>query len=273
MGYRRDLTVEQNEEVVSLVNEFDLMLQSSGRALYRASLNKLAVSAAVPERWVLAVETNRVVALNPYLAKHCSFGYFKFLVLREIYRLRAQGIADSATMRTIKHSFGAGCAALMAAQADLFVTHFLLRKGLSLPEVLNLYREGCVVFASKDFNPYLFDRFIGSVITLVNSLIRNHESSECPEDELFHPSTQGLAYSTEMDVLVMQGARYTVKRMRVPPPDLADWRRCFSLDPKASDMEFVPVVAGLAARALGLKLPPSISRQIFGADPEEPAAG
>jgi len=214
--------------------------------------------------WFMRVNKNGDVAFNINILNRCSIEYYKLVVLHEYFHLVVQGVPNKEDAVTIKDDFGDVLMRLLDIEADYFAALYFKEKlGYSLVRFLSLYYEGNAVFASPRLRPTKLERFIGTMLSIINMYINSEDTSNFKECDLYLPTIQAIYTENSLHVMVIKKEHIYVTEISARYEDFANIKQCYVNVDTLTRKGYIEGIIDFTFKALGKKIPDSVKADLL----------
>ena len=222
---KKELSSEQIEELVNLLNQFSNWLQKNDIIDKGSTIVSTFDFPFENSDWVMKVdEKKNSVSFNTDLIRIVSFEYLKLVFIHEYFHLIVQTVPSKDNVTKIKDDFGGELMKLIDIEADYYSASFFKENhNWDLNKYLKVYFIGRNAFIDTWIRPGKFERFIGSML----SIIKLFKDSE-PKYTLFLPTIGPIYTEESIRIIVFNEKNVYFKNVQASNGLITEWKELYN---------------------------------------------
>ncbi len=257
------LTEKDKKELIKTLNEFSSWLFEKKILEQKMTMKYLVDMPTANEDWSMKVDGLNI-SFNSFVTKKCSFEYFRLVVLHEFFHLVVQRVPNKEDAVRVKDDFGDELMKLIDIEADYFAALYHKEQlNISLLAYLKLYYEGNKIFSDSRIRNVKFERYIGSLLSVVKMFIKKNKNISKNEScDLYLPSISPIYTEQSLHVLVIRKEHIYFDEIKANHEDFVKLKECYTNIDSLTLKEYTKRIVEFVCKALKLDVPKNISEEI-----------
>jgi hypothetical protein len=247
----QELSSKEQEKLGREIRRFRRWLQSLGIPLPgRPRYTTAYIRSAKREDWVMWVQDpkKKQVQFNSYLRTKCSYPYFVYVILHELFHLLAHDLPNKSDAKRLRDDFGEEAMRVLDIEADYFVAeYFRHKRGYGLRRNLEIFYEGSKVFGDPKTRIGKLERFVGSILSISNAYF---EKSRAGSRKLFLPTIRNILTESSMHVLIMNNRCSSIGEIDASIEDFRKVNHCYTRADSMTRAQYVSTLMSFSEKAL-----------------------
>ncbi|MBK9108874.1 MAG: hypothetical protein IPM92_11040 [Saprospiraceae bacterium] len=122
------------------------------------------------EDWLYKVdEDNKTIVFNCFIAEICQGDYYLSIIIHELFHFIVQKINYKSEVKHIKSTLGDFIMQTFNIEADLYTSKYYKEYlNYELDDFIKVLYDGRSTFASEEFKIGKLNRFLGSIVSIIN---------------------------------------------------------------------------------------------------------
>jgi hypothetical protein len=213
--------------------------------------------------WLMKVNGNEV-SFNTFVIERCSYNYYIATMLHESFHLMVQKVPNKIDATRIKDGFGGELMKLIDIEADFYTALYYKEKlNFSLVDYLGIYYDGRTVFNDERIRTVKFERFIGSILSIVNMFISFPKNEKIAlEFDLYLPSISQVYTEDILPLLVLRKEHIYFDEIKASHEDFVSLKVCYANIDSLTKQEYIKRLIEFTFRAFNKKITKTIQNEI-----------
>lgn len=261
----RGISSDQQAEIIELLNDFLQWLMTGKIVQSLSHIDHIVDLPFANEDWVMRVdEKKRTVSFNTYVTEKCSLGYFKSILIHELFHLVVQRVPNKEDAVRVKDDFGDELMKLIDIEADYFTALYFKEKlGYGIVDYLKLYYEGSKVFADPRIRAIKFERFIGTLLSISKMFLNFPKASQKVSTfDLYLPTISPIYTENSLHVLVIRREHIYFDEIQASYQDFVELKECYTKVETFSEKGYIERLINFVCKAFKIEVPEKVQIEI-----------